>query len=362
MRSNRALQGGLARCGRIAAIGLEIAVEAPDQCAHAALRGSLRVGECVELVHQTLGMDPAQAMLTDIELAGIVADDHGVGQQAMRLDAAPQGALGGDQHGIGIDAESRDAEPVEMGVPGRAIGEGAIGMLGQAGDDGSGERPCAHIGQRFGIDDVIAVTGAQQFEEVETALGAGGAEPGELRVADLGAEAVLGFVARTGVVDGDPGRALQAGTQHAAGFVQEALLAGDQQANDLPLGDEDAEPLQQRDQPRHRDLSLMILGEHEAAQLGSEMAIDAVRQSRHHGLAVRGLPAFPAEMGDMRADHQILHQEARIAFEARAGRRLGLERPLLVDRQLRFACCRAGGARRALPPAAARSPCPFRSV
>jgi hypothetical protein len=34
-------------------------------------------------------MDPAQAVLTDIELAGIVADNHGVGQEAMRLDASP---------------------------------------------------------------------------------------------------------------------------------------------------------------------------------------------------------------------------------------------------------------------------------
>jgi hypothetical protein len=35
-------------------------------------------------------MDPAQAVLADIELTGIVADNHGVGQEAMRLDAAAQ--------------------------------------------------------------------------------------------------------------------------------------------------------------------------------------------------------------------------------------------------------------------------------
>ena len=64
--------------GRIAAIGFEIAVEAPDQGADTALRGSLRICESIELVNQTFGMDPAQAMLTDMELAGIIADDHGV--------------------------------------------------------------------------------------------------------------------------------------------------------------------------------------------------------------------------------------------------------------------------------------------
>jgi len=79
-------------------------------------------------------------MLADIELAGVVADDHGVGEQAMRLEAAPQSAFGGDQRGIGMDLEGADAEPVQMSVPRRPIGEDAIGMLAQAGDDGSGKR------------------------------------------------------------------------------------------------------------------------------------------------------------------------------------------------------------------------------
>jgi len=180
------------------------------------------------------------------------------------------------------------------------------------------------------------MAGAQQLKKVETALRSAAAEPGELRIADLGAEAVLGLVARTGVVDGDPGGIGKPGPQHVAGLRQEALLAGDQQANDLALGDVDAEAVQQPDQPRHRDLSLMILGEHEAAQFGSEMTVDAVRQRRHDRLAVRGLPALPAEMRDPRLDHQVLNQEAGIAFETRAGRRRGLERPLLVDRQFGF--------------------------
>lgn len=40
---------------------------------------------------------------------------------------------------------------------------------------------------------------AQQFEEVETALRSGSGEPGELRVANLGAEAVRGLVWRAPV-------------------------------------------------------------------------------------------------------------------------------------------------------------------
>src|SRR5271169_253663 len=90
----------------------------------------------------------------------------------------------------------------------------------------------------------------------------------------------------------------------------------------------------------------MILGEHEAAQFRSEMTIDARRQGGRHRLAVRGLPAFPEKVGDKRADHQILNQEARVAFETRPGRRVGIELALLINGQLR--------ARAPAPPALAR--------
>ena len=118
-------QSGLALLGWMPAIGLEIAIEPPDQAADAALGCAVLVGEGVELVNEALGMDPAQAVLADIELAGIVADDDGVGQKAVRLDAAPQRALGGDPDRIGIDLERRDAELLEMRAPGRSIGEDA---------------------------------------------------------------------------------------------------------------------------------------------------------------------------------------------------------------------------------------------
>ena len=71
-------QGGLAQWCRIAAIGFEIAIEPPDQMAQPLLGGAVLVGEGVELVHQPLGVDPAQRMPAEIELAGIVADDDGI--------------------------------------------------------------------------------------------------------------------------------------------------------------------------------------------------------------------------------------------------------------------------------------------
>ncbi len=65
-------QGGLAQWCGIAAIGFEIAIEPPDQMAQPLLGGAVLVGEGVELVHQPLGVDPAQRMPAEIELAGIV--------------------------------------------------------------------------------------------------------------------------------------------------------------------------------------------------------------------------------------------------------------------------------------------------
>src|SRR6266851_6683716 len=204
-------QGGAALRGGMPAIGFEIAIEPPDQCPDVTLGDALLMREGVELVNEPLGMDPAQAVLADIELTGIITDDDGVGQKAVRLDAAPQGALGGDHDGIGIDRESRDAELVEMGSPGGLIGEGFVRVFGQAGDDRAGEGALAHIGQCLGIDDVIAMTGAQQFEEVAAALRWGGSKPGEVCIANLGAEAVRSLVTRAGVVHRDPGGADEPG-------------------------------------------------------------------------------------------------------------------------------------------------------
>jgi hypothetical protein len=47
-------------------------------------------------------------------------------------------------------------------------------MLDQASDHVGGKCTFAHVGERLGVDDVIVVAGAQQREEVEAALGAGG--------------------------------------------------------------------------------------------------------------------------------------------------------------------------------------------
>ena len=98
-------------------------------------------------------------------------------------------------------------------------------MRGQLGDHRPGQCPLAHVGQRLGVDHVVAVAGAQHLEEVQPALRAGGGEGGEVVVAELGADAVLVLVAGAGVVDADPGRRAQPGPQHVACLVEEGALA-----------------------------------------------------------------------------------------------------------------------------------------
>jgi hypothetical protein len=117
------------------------------------------IREGVEPVNQALGMNPAQAMLADLELSGIVADDHALAREAVVLDAAPQCAFGGDQHRVRIDLEGGDAELFQMRGPRRLIGEIMIGMFGEPGNHMRRQRPFAHIGERRVIDDVIAVAG-----------------------------------------------------------------------------------------------------------------------------------------------------------------------------------------------------------
>ena len=62
------------------------------------------------------------------------------------------------------------------------------------------------------------MSGAQQVEEVQPALARARAEPGEIVVADLRAKAVAPRVSRAGIVDADPGGALQPRPQHVTGF------------------------------------------------------------------------------------------------------------------------------------------------
>ena len=145
-------QCGLAASRGVVPVGLEVAIEPPDETANRLLGAAMLVGEGVELVNEALGMDSAARMLADLELSGIVADDDGVRDVTMGFEAAPQGAFGSDHHRIGGDRESADAEPIEMGLPRRLVGKMLGLVVGQLPDDGTGQRAAVHVGERFIID------------------------------------------------------------------------------------------------------------------------------------------------------------------------------------------------------------------
>src|SRR5208337_4679513 len=116
---------------RCQAIGLEVGVVPPDQPADMLLGGALLVGERLQLVHQALGMDPAQAMLADIELPGVVADDDRLVQEPVVGHGTPQRALGGDAHRVGGHLQSGHAELLKVALPGGVVGKPPLLMCGQ---------------------------------------------------------------------------------------------------------------------------------------------------------------------------------------------------------------------------------------
>jgi hypothetical protein len=86
--------------------------------------------------------------------------------------------------------------------------------------------------------------------------------------------------------------------------------------DDLALGDHDADRPQLGYQARHGDLTLMILQQHEAAQLRPKVTSNFGRHWCEDGLPVGRQPAFPADTHDMRAQHQILDDEVLVALRA----------------------------------------------
>ena len=136
-----------------------------------------------------------------------------------------------------------------------------------------------------------------------------------------------------GVVDADPGGGGEPCPQHGAILGEKALLLVGQEPLHLPLGDVDADVLQQPGRPLHRALALMVLREHEATQLGAEVArAKPRRQRRHHRRAFRRQPALAAVADHPRPDHEILHHEVLVALEARSGRHRRLQDHLLHRR------------------------------
>jgi len=108
--------------------------------------------------------------------------------------------VAGDLDRVRSDGKLGDAQPFQMRLPGHRIGKLFAGMPSQPGNGGPGECVFAHIGQGSIVNHVIGVPGPQQIEEVQAAFATRAAEPAEVVVTDLRAEAVGAFVARASVI------------------------------------------------------------------------------------------------------------------------------------------------------------------
>src|ERR1700722_15866705 len=99
-----------------------------------------------------------------------------------------------------------------MRHPGVGVGEALIPMGGQACDERPRQGALAHISESLHIHDIVVMAGAQQLKKVEAALGAGRAEPGEMVVADLGADAIDALMTRAAAspVPGGPSTGIHA--------------------------------------------------------------------------------------------------------------------------------------------------------
>jgi hypothetical protein len=142
----------------------------------------------------------------------------------MCIDRTPQRPLRGDTHRIRRHCQTGNAEVLKMLHPSLLIGKLPPLVRGQSLDERSRQGMFAHVLQGCIVDRIVGVTSAQQVEEVEAALAARCAEPGEVvpgsspGTADLRANTIGTAMARAGVVDGDPVGRFQAGTQHLAGL------------------------------------------------------------------------------------------------------------------------------------------------
>ena len=121
-------------------------------------------------MHQPFRVNPAQRVPSDIELPGAVTEYDGVAQEPMRLNAAPQSALGCDLNWIWCHPQRVEAEPVEMGPPGRPVIEPCL-RHGHQKRDRRRWQIMAPYGVISGIvQHVIGMAGTKQIEKVQPAL------------------------------------------------------------------------------------------------------------------------------------------------------------------------------------------------
>jgi len=81
------------------AAGLQVPIQEPDLLPHPGDGAPVRLIQGHQVRQGPLGMDPAQAVHEQVQLAGIVADQTDVEVEALRGQTADQGPFGGRRPG-----------------------------------------------------------------------------------------------------------------------------------------------------------------------------------------------------------------------------------------------------------------------
>ena len=200
------------------------------------------------------------------------------------------------------------------------------GVAGELVDDVLRQIARAHIGDRGGVDHIGRRAAQKTAEEGQARLAGAGAERGEPVGADVGGEAALAGVARSGVVDGDEPRARKPRPQHRLVLGAEPLQLGGQEPHHLALGDRQTQPGQNLHDPFAGHLALKMKHQHEAMQVRAAPADDPRIERGGQRLALRRLAALAPIERRLSLQRQVLNDDLLIALVARARR--GLDRQL----------------------------------
>jgi len=158
------LEAGLGLGRRAGPIELQVPVEPPDQVPDQNDGGTLLVGHGDQGVDQALGMDPAQTVAEDIELPRTIADDDGVSEQAMMIEAADDGGLRGQPDGLDADLD-QEVGPGVLGGPGPAL------VRHQPVDQEFRSLLLVEPDQGGGVDHVVLITGPNRLRKMGSSRG-----------------------------------------------------------------------------------------------------------------------------------------------------------------------------------------------
>src|SRR5437660_5606329 len=127
------------------------------------------------------------------------------------------------------------------------------------------------VGQGCFVDHVHTVRAVQHLQEVQPALAVGALEAGKQVVADHGAITIASLMAGPRIVGADVRRRCQPRRTHLVLLLVEDLLVLGQNAAELSLGNIDAKIMQLLQQQRLRYISVVMLVQDIADQVGAKV-------------------------------------------------------------------------------------------